>query len=84
MADDSAFIVSKVWNCAHVLKNEGIGYGDSVEVRAARALITHLLLALTEVLWAVAQPCGFPDCLRPSRLSFGSSSARLLKLFVSP
>lgn len=31
MSDNSAFIVSKVWNYAHVLKNAGVGYGDYVE-----------------------------------------------------
>jgi type I restriction enzyme M protein len=34
---DSASIVSKVWNYAHVLKNAGVGYGDYVEQ------ITYLL-----------------------------------------
>jgi hypothetical protein len=43
MPDNSASIVSKVWNYAHVLKNAGVGYGDYVEVRAARAFITYLL-----------------------------------------
>ncbi len=48
--DSSATIVSKVWNYAHVLKNAGVGYrrqvggaGATIEVRAARALITYLL-----------------------------------------
>ena len=41
--ENSASIVSNVWNYAHVLKNAGVGYGDYVEVRAARALITYLL-----------------------------------------
>jgi type I restriction enzyme M protein len=40
---DSSAIVSKVWSYAHVLKNAGGGYGDYIEVRAARALITYLL-----------------------------------------
>ena len=31
MSDNSASIVSKVWNYAHVLKNAGVGYGDYVE-----------------------------------------------------
>ena len=31
MTNDSASIVSKVWNYAHVLKNAGVGYGDYVE-----------------------------------------------------
>ena len=43
MSQDSSSIVSKVWNYAHVLKNAGVGYGDYVEVRAARALVTCLL-----------------------------------------
>lgn len=30
--DNSAAIVSKVWNYAHVLKNAGGGYGDYVEL----------------------------------------------------
>jgi len=37
MPDNSASIVSKVWNYAHVLKNAGVGYGDYVEQ------ITYLL-----------------------------------------
>lgn len=37
MTDNSASIVSKVWNYAHVLKNAGVGYGDYVEQ------ITYLL-----------------------------------------
>jgi type I restriction-modification system DNA methylase subunit len=37
MSDNSASIVSKVWNYAHVLKNAGVGYGDYVEQ------ITYLL-----------------------------------------
>jgi type I restriction enzyme M protein len=36
-SDNSASIVSKVWNYAHVLKNAGVGYGDYVEQ------ITYLL-----------------------------------------
>ena len=40
---DSSAIVSKVWNYGHVLENAGGGYGDYVEVRAARAFITDLL-----------------------------------------
>ena len=43
MPDNSASIVSKVWNDAHVLKNARVGFGDYVEVRAARAFITYLL-----------------------------------------
>ncbi len=37
MSDNSASIVSKVWNYAHVLKNAGVGYGDYIEQ------ITYLL-----------------------------------------
>ncbi len=40
--NDSSAIASKVWNYAHVLTNAGGGYGDSIGVRAARALITYL------------------------------------------
>ena len=29
--DNSAAIVSKVWNYAHVLRDDGVGYGDYVE-----------------------------------------------------
>jgi hypothetical protein len=77
---DTSSIVSKVWNYAHVLKNAGVGYGDCVEVRAARALVTYLLLAPTFGLRAVAQSCGLPVCLRPSPLCIGSPSARPLRL----
>jgi hypothetical protein len=80
MLNDSTAIVSKVWNYAHVLKNAGVGYVDYIEARAARALITHLLLAPNFRLRAVAQPCGLPVCFRPSPLCFGSPSARLLRL----
>ena len=59
--DNSASIVSKVWNYAHVLKNAGVGYGDTIEVRAARALITYLLLAPSSCLRAVAQPYRLPS-----------------------
>ena len=62
--DNSASIVSKVWNYAHVLKNARVGYGDYIEQ------ITYLLLAPTFGLRAVAQPCGLPV----------SPTARLLKL----
>ena len=27
----AAEIVNKVWNCAHVLRDDGVGYGDYVE-----------------------------------------------------
>ena len=74
----SATIVSKVWNYAHVLKNAGVGYGDYVEVRAARASITYLLLAPTFGLRAGAQPCGLPPCGLP--VSPRCRGTRLLKL----
>jgi hypothetical protein len=51
MPADSASIVSKVWNYAHVLKNAGVGYGDYVEQ------ITYLLflkLAPASLNYAVA------------------------------
>ena len=27
----SGALVNKVWNCAHVLRDDGVGYGDDVE-----------------------------------------------------
>ena len=27
----ASVIVNKVWNCAHVLRDDGVGYGDYVE-----------------------------------------------------
>ncbi len=33
MTDNSASIVSKAWNYAHVLKNAGVGYGKNRERR---------------------------------------------------
>ena len=67
-SDQSASIVAKVWNYAHVLKNAGVGYGDYVEQ------ITYLLLAPTFSLRTASNPSG---CL--SRLRLGSSS-----FFLSP
>ena len=72
-ADSSASIVSKVWNYAHVLKNAGVGYGDYVEVRAARALITYLLFGSSLRLPGFAQPCGLP---MSAALPFSSSPTR--------
>lgn len=37
-SDSSSSIVSNVWNYAHVLKNEGVGYGDYVEQSLEAAL----------------------------------------------
>ncbi len=34
--DNSASIVSKVWNYAHVLKNAGVGYGETIECEPHR------------------------------------------------
>lgn len=31
MSSDYTALVSKVWNMAHVLRDQGIGYGDYVE-----------------------------------------------------
>lgn len=31
MSNDSTTLVAKVWNYAHVLRDQGIGYGDYVE-----------------------------------------------------
>lgn len=31
MSNDYSSLVSKVWNFAHVLRDQGIGYGDYVE-----------------------------------------------------
>lgn len=31
MANDYSSLVSKVWNYAHVLRDQGISYGDYVE-----------------------------------------------------
>ena len=31
MSTDHTALVSKVWNYAHVLRDQGIGYGDYVE-----------------------------------------------------
>ncbi len=46
---NSSFIVSKVWNKTHILKNAGVGYGDYVEnlqivaeVEARTTAIDHL------------------------------------------
>ena len=58
MSDNSATIVSKVWNYAHVLKNAGVGYGDYVEQ------ITYLLLA---------PAFGLAPTLRIACFAFGSA-----------
>ena len=58
--DNSAAIVSKVWNYAHVLKNAGVGYGDYVEQ------ITYLLfLKLADEMTEL----GFDNPDHPSRTS---------------
>lgn len=62
---DPSAIVQKVWNFAHVLKNAGVGYGDYVEVRAARASITYLLFLkladeMTELGFDNPIPIAFP------------------------
>ena len=53
----SAEIVNKVWNYAHVLRDDGVGYGDYVEVAlalpcASRHLCihAHCKSPITEVL----------------------------------
>ena len=52
--DNSASIVSKVWNYAHVLKNAGVGYGDYVEQ------ITYLQFDSDQRSSGFAQTCGLP------------------------
>jgi len=62
--DNSALIVSKVWNYAHVLKNAGVGYGDYVEQ------ITYLLfLKLAEEMTELGFDTPIPDTFAWSELS---------------
>ena len=37
-------IVNKVWNCAHVLRDDGVGYGDYVEAAPGSVLVGLLTL----------------------------------------
>lgn len=61
---DSASIVSKVWNYAHVLKNAGVGYGDYVEQ------ITYLLfLKLADEMTELGFDNPIPDAFQWSELS---------------
>jgi hypothetical protein len=48
--DNSSYIVSKVWNYAHFLKNAGVGYGGYIEAeldhQISRAIrMQHYLLS---------------------------------------
>ena len=62
--DNSATIVSKVWNYAHVLKNAGVGYGDYVEQ------ITYLLfLKLADEMTELGFDNPIPDEFQWSELS---------------
>jgi len=86
--DNSATIVSKVWNyppslcelrrpSAHVLKNAGVGYGDYVEQ------ITYLLLGSILRIPGFAQPYGLPVSLQDIGNHFGLpvfANASILKL----
>lgn len=64
MSDNSASIVSKVWNYAHVLKNAGVGYGDYVEQ------ITYLLfLKLADEMTELGFDNPIPDAFAWSVLS---------------
>ena len=62
--DNSASIVSKVWNYAHVLKNAGVGYGDYVEQ------ITYLLfLKLADEMTELGYDNPIPEEFQWSELS---------------
>lgn len=64
MTDNSASIVSKVWNYAHVLKNAGVGYGDYVEQ------ITYLLfLKLADEMTELGYDNPIPEDYRWSKLA---------------
>jgi len=68
--DPSATIVAKVWNYLHVLKDAGVGYGDYVEVRAARAFITYLLfLKLADEMTEVGFDNPIPNAFQWAELS---------------
>jgi hypothetical protein len=99
MPNDSSAIVQKVLNYAHVLKNAGVGYGDSVEVRAARAWISYLLfLKLAppspglrragEFEWSGARGTIWMDCeivqQAVARFLWSSNLALLKKLATEP
>ena len=47
---ETSFIVSKVWNYAHVLKNAGVGYGDYIEQITYEELIARDKANL-DILW---------------------------------
>ena len=64
MSKDTATIVSKVWNYAHVLKNAGVGYGDYVEQ------ITYLLfLKLADEMTELGFDNPIPDDYTWSKLA---------------
>jgi hypothetical protein len=68
--DNSASIVSKVWNYAHVLKNAGVGYGDYVEQ------ITYLFfLKLADEMTELGFDNPIPDAFQWSELSSKSGDA---------
>jgi type I restriction enzyme M protein len=47
----AAEIVNKVWNYAHVLRDDGVGYGDYVEaapgIHASRGIRTSMFVTIT-------------------------------------
>jgi type I restriction enzyme M protein len=65
MSTDHTALVSKVWNYAHVLRDQGIGYGDYVEQ------ITYLLfLKMDQERTALlGEPSAIPEAWRWERLA---------------
>jgi type I restriction enzyme M protein len=64
MSTDHTALVAKVWNYAHVLRDQGIGYGDYVE-QITFLLFLKMDQERTELL---GEPSGIPEPWRWERL----------------
>ncbi|MFO0472605.1 MAG: N-6 DNA methylase, partial [Pseudomonadota bacterium] len=65
MSTDHTALVGKVWNYAHVLRDQGIGYGDYVE-QITFLLFLKMDQERTELL---GEPSGIPEPWRWARLA---------------
>jgi type I restriction enzyme M protein len=59
MPNDSSAIVQNVWNYAHILKNEGVGYDGYVK-QITYLLFLRLADKLTELGFSNPIPAGVP------------------------
>ena len=65
--DNSASIVSKVWNYVHVPKNAGVGYGDYVE-QITYLLFLKLAEEMTELGFDAPSPSVFVKASTDKRI----------------